>query len=64
MIAIFFQAKYQTKKTQAGSVEAVRQLDELLLQLVVSRLPNYLILLIVRLALIVIIQIIVEMVLK
>ncbi|XP_008334746.1 DNA polymerase delta subunit 2 [Cynoglossus semilaevis] len=29
-------AKYQTKKTQAGSVEAVRQLDELLLQLVAS----------------------------
>lgn len=29
------QAKYLTKKTQAGSVEAIRLLDELLLQLVV-----------------------------
>lgn len=29
-------AKYLTKKTQAGSVEAIRLLDELLMQLVVS----------------------------
>jgi len=37
-----FQAKYLTKKTQAGSVEAIRLLDELLLQLVVSlRSPPY-----------------------
>lgn len=35
---ILFQAKYLTKKTQAGSVEAIRVLDELLLQLVVSLL--------------------------
>lgn len=32
----FSQAKYLTKKTQAGSVDAIRLLDELLLQLVVS----------------------------
>lgn len=32
--------KYLTKKTQAGSVEAIRLLDELLLQLVVS-LPSH-----------------------
>lgn len=31
-----FKAKYLTKKSQAGSVEAIRLLDELLLQLVVS----------------------------
>lgn len=30
------QAKYLTKKTQAGSVDAIRLLDDLLLQLVVS----------------------------
>ncbi|KAH0515868.1 DNA polymerase delta subunit 2 [Microtus ochrogaster] len=33
-------AKYLTKKTQAASVEAVKMLDEILLQLSVSRLGN------------------------
>lgn len=33
---LFLKPKYLTKKTQAGSVEAIRLLDELLLQLVVS----------------------------
>lgn len=36
--SLLLQAKYLTKKTQAGSVEAIRLLDELLLQLVVSRI--------------------------
>lgn len=35
---IFSQAKYLTKKTQAASVEAVKMLDEILLQLSVSSL--------------------------
>lgn len=34
----YSQAKYLTKKTQAASVEAVKMLDEILLQLSVSEL--------------------------
>lgn len=34
--ASYVKAKYLTKKTQAGSVDAIRLLDELLVQLVVS----------------------------
>lgn len=36
MLLPHVKAKYLTKKTQAGSVEAIRLLDELLVQLVVS----------------------------
>lgn len=36
MLISYLKAKYLTKKTQAGSVEAIRLLDELLVQLVVS----------------------------
>ena len=33
---MYFQAKYLTKKTTAGSVEAVKSLDDILVQLAVS----------------------------
>lgn len=36
LFVFFPQAKYLTKKAQAGSVDAIHVLDELLLQLVVS----------------------------
>ena len=35
-VSLLTQAKYLTKKTQAASVEAVKMLDEILLQLCVS----------------------------
>lgn len=38
ILGLFSQAKYLTKKTQAASVEAVKMLDEILLQLSVSSL--------------------------
>lgn len=38
VLGLFSQAKYLTKKTQAASVEAVKMLDEILLQLSVSSL--------------------------
>ena len=36
----FFQAKYLTKKSEAASVEAVKTLDDVFVQLSVSRLVN------------------------